>query len=402
MKLKKLNYMTAFLGDEKVLIPLKDSPNEQDELYDSELIEIHADEYFPRLLDPRMVNRQVLKKICEESKISLQRVWGYRPLQELRTLVAITTNNITLRLALESFFDSLQSTSTEDTYRRAFKSIFQAKFLTEECSVNDFKGYIFPEIFAEIKKFKKSGIRRTATSALLAFINYVNIQLDLNIDKGADVKDPDRDYFEKDSPLSIEEWEAFINSLRQYNSRDALIAEILQLANGPIFAPLPPQILREFDLIRNECIQKAKSFCGPKDIVLMPNKIRKDKPSKGTPLVSLKMVLTMKAHQVFFDKQLIQFERIQRGRLVLQCYPFPSHIFEDLLNLANLENELVFLTSNKVPVRENQLKRSFIKASEKAILSNRVSPARVRIPIPELLYCPFCNKPRWKKICICM
>lgn len=322
---------------------------------------------------------------------------------KLRVRVDGSGCDIPIRAVLEIFFESLIKPSTKVSYRKAFESIFAENIFVEECSLEDFKSDSLSSTMEKIKDdlFLKPGQKRAACIALASFAAYLDAELGIKL--GRDNKiDSERAYYEESTPLCIDEWEAFIDALRQFNPRDALIAEILQLANGQIFALLPTEILDDHDLGMKDSIQKAKESCSPEETVLEPEKIRKDKPAKGTPLVSLKMVLDLQAHDVSFSTQSLGFERIYRGSTVLQCYPFPQHIFSALCDFITSDRGLVFMTSNERPVAENQLKRSFKEASKRAKLDKTVSPVMVRIPVPGLVYCPFCHKPRWNKQCVCM
>jgi hypothetical protein len=397
-----MRFRVAYLQEKKVLIPIKASLNDNDALYDFETLDKLAYKGCPPIIDPRSISRYDLKRICEESKIPLGLVWGYEPLPQLKALVDNSGYGIPLNIVLESYFDSLSSIATENTYRRGIRDIFTSKILSEECTLNEFINN-FPNIMQIIEGGSFLKNKRFAKNALSSFRSYINKELKAPLCKGRELVDPDRKINEGEaSPLSVQQWEAFITVLRKRNPRDALVAEILQLSNGPIFAPLPQHLLEEYEQIGKESICQAKNICGPEAIVLKPEKIRKDKPAKGTPLVSLKMVLEMHLYQILSHENCLRFERRHCGRRIIQCYPFPRHIFSGLSKLMKPDSHLVFSTSEGAPVHESQLKRNFSKASEQAGFSKAVSPKIVRIPIPGLVYCPFCQRPKWKKGCVCM
>ncbi len=312
----------------------------------------------------------------------------------LRAIAEGSGLKIILNKALECFFDSLRNQTTKTNYKKAFEAMSLNDLLVVESSLDDFKG----NYLAIIEKIKscsfKKGKSRSIRTALSSFTSYLNSELEGGIDRGDDLIDKDRkEYEEKLVPLSIEEWEKFIASLRQLNQRDAMIAELLQLANGSVFAWLSDEFLEEIKRKRQQSYKDLKLSC--------LKKRRRDKPAKGTPLVSLKMILEMPIEYVSFDEKWLRFDRDYLGGIVAQCYPFPSHIFTELEKIMRPNTEFVFTTIEGAPVAENQLKRSCKRASEKAKLSKHVSPKMIRIPIPELVYCPYCEKPRWNGECYC-
>ena len=259
-------------------------------------------------------------------------------------------NNKTLKNVLESFLDSYKSNSTRNTYARSFKKLIQEGIILCHVPLSQFIDLNHSLLIEEIKNTSRisEGWKKNCLVAYLALIKFIRNALGIVLEAGENKKE----YYGNTSVrkcLSIDEWILFLSCLRKINERDALIAEVLNWANG---------------FFRN--------------------------PDRH---ISLKEVLDL--HSSYIGTHNLTFWRLRKtpqGALIF----FPDRILDPLRNLCCSSRDLVFVTSSGRSVRENQVKRNFSKASKEAGIRN-ISPAIVRIPVQGLDYCPFCEAD-----CVCI
>lgn len=193
-----------------------------------------------KIIDPKELSISKLKKICEYAATDFTIVQGYqhpKGLQELSKQIGY--ENITLDMIQEDFLISFRS-DTENLYRRSFKLLFEMGIVSKNCSIDEFIAFKHAEFLEKIKNtiHLKESKKRACITVYCSFAKYISKQLGVMLELGSIKKDSYKSEYQN-QPLTLEEWNRFIIALKEVNEREALVAQVLNYANG-CMNKLPP------------------------------------------------------------------------------------------------------------------------------------------------------------------
>jgi hypothetical protein len=283
------------------------------------------------ILNPYTLPSQDLKKLCTGNGPSLYWVLGQSLDQAAQALSEVKA--LPLHEALEAFFKSRKTASTERRYRRDFEELHAEGLL---------EGYQTAESLlrgrAQLnQKARSVGIEVSQHYALRAFLKFIEKPYSKHVVKGGR-KQVKRRKDAKDEPLSMEERRAFLSKLGRIDPRGELIALLL--------------------INLNDGLNSSAT-----------------EPEHRT-IVSLEALLRLRAHEI--NGSMITLYETDG----LIAMPLPPKLLARLCELAENETCYLFRQRKGAPLRSQQVNLIFKQAGDLAGIKN-MSSRRLR-PRPNL------------------